>query len=60
MEDNTLRAWNAICRADGVDWDQLLEAVSPMSPIETIKTVEAQTNVHVMNFIKEEEEQGGG
>jgi hypothetical protein len=29
-----------------------------MSPIETIKTVEAQTNV--MNFKKEEEEQGGG
>jgi hypothetical protein len=27
MEDNTLRAWNAICRADGVDWDQLLEAL---------------------------------
>jgi hypothetical protein len=26
-KDNTLRAWNAICRADGVEWDQLLEAL---------------------------------
>jgi hypothetical protein len=31
-----------------------------MSNIETIKKVEAQTNVNVMNFKKEEEEQGGG
>jgi hypothetical protein len=26
MEDNTLRVWNAICRAS-VEWDQLLEAL---------------------------------
>ena len=26
-KDNTLWAWNAICRADGVEWDQLLEAL---------------------------------
>ena len=26
-KDNTLRAWNAICRADGVERNQLLEAL---------------------------------